>query len=237
MNIYEKIKNLNGWLTIDEANLLYALARKTKGAGRIVEIGSWKGRSTICLAAGARESGREKIIAIDPHTGSSEHQSRNPGVNTFAEFQKNIADAGVADFITPKVMTSRQAAQNFAEPVELCFIDGAHEYEFVNEDFKLWFPKVINGGVMAFHDTISWPGPKKIVAEKIFRSPYFKNTGFTDSISFGAKTAQNNFFDRLRNRYILCLKNTFEASRKIKKKMKFLGVFNPLVRKIFRAGQ
>jgi predicted O-methyltransferase YrrM len=237
MNIYEKIKNLDGWLTHDEANLLYKLAKKTNSRGRIVEIGSWKGRSTICLAAGAREAGNEKIVAIDPHIGSSEHQQKNPGINTLAEFKTNITAAGVAEIINLKVMTSHDAASKFTDPVELCFIDGAHEYAYVKEDYDLWFPKIIIGGVIAFHDTIAWPGPKKVVAENIFKARNIRNTGFRDSISFGTKVEKNNIFDQLRNRYILFLKNSFEFSRKIKKRAKFLKFFTPLVRKIFNQCQ
>jgi predicted O-methyltransferase YrrM len=234
---YEKIKNLGGWLTAGEAELLYLLSQKTKGLGRIVEIGSWKGRSTICLAEGAKIAGQEKIIAIDPHKGSSEHQQEEIKADTFAEFTKNIAEASVADYVEPKVMTSKEAAVSFSDPVELCFIDGAHEYEFVKEDCDLWFPKIINGGIIAFHDTISWPGPKKVVEENIFKAPNIRKAGFVDSISYGTKVEKNNFFDRARNRYILFLKNFFEVARKIKKRFNFLTPLTPLARKIFQQFQ
>jgi len=42
------------------------------------------------LASGAREAGASKVIAIDPHIGSSEHRKDNPDLNTFAEFSANI---------------------------------------------------------------------------------------------------------------------------------------------------
>jgi MMP 1-O-methyltransferase len=237
MHIYEKIKKIDGWLTPGEADLLYSLAKKTNGLGRIVEIGSWKGRSTICLATGAQEAGREKIIAIDPHLGSPEHQRQDPNINTLADFKNNITVAGLIEAVDLKVMTSKEAAASFTLPVEFCFIDGAHEYESVKEDYDLWFPKIINNGFIAFHDTISWPGPKKVVEENIFKSDKIKNAGFVDSISYGTKVEKNNLFDRIRNRYILFLKNCFEFSRKIKKRNKFLSFLTPLVRKIFRLSQ
>ena len=43
-----------GWLNEAEGLLLYRLARNCSGKGVIVEIGSWKGRSTIWLGQ-ARE--------------------------------------------------------------------------------------------------------------------------------------------------------------------------------------
>ena len=54
-------------------------------------------------------------------------------------------------------------------------LDGAHEYEAVKLDLELWFPKVIDHGVMAFHDTVAWEGPKKVTAQsgaRAVRPPY-----------------------------------------------------------------
>jgi len=231
--IYNKIKDLEGWLTINEAYLLYSLAKKTRGRGKVVEIGSWKGRSTICLAQGLKDNRTdEKIYAIDPHIGSSEHQGKGK-INTFAEFKKNIKEAGVASVIKSIVKTSHEASKKFNDPVEFIFIDGAHEYEYVKEDFDDWFPKIVNGGIMAFHDTIVWPGPKEVVKDKIFKSKRFKKVGFIDSIVYGTKTEKNNLIDRIRNRYILFLKDLFEFLRIIK----FLRPFKKIGKKIMRVLQ
>ncbi len=163
MNIEEVKKFTNkveGWLTDKEGETLYNLAKNCKGNGVIVEIGSWKGKSTIWIASGSKSGNKVKVYAIDPHTGSSEHQKEGEKIYTFEEFKKNIKNAKVDDIVVPLVKTSEDAAKNFDEPIELIFIDGAHEYESVKLDFDLWFPKVINGGIMAFHDTLGyWEGP------------------------------------------------------------------------------
>jgi predicted O-methyltransferase YrrM len=219
MNIKEtrEIANrIEGWLTDREGETLYNLAKNCSGRGVIVEIGSWKGRSTIWLASGSKKGNKVKIYAIDPHTGSSEHQKEGEKVWTFEEFKKNIKDAKVDDIIIPLVQTSKEAAKNFNQPVELIFIDGAHEYEFVKLDFDLWFPKVIEGGIMAFHDTIGWPGPKKVVADCVYKSKYFKNVKFVDSLTFAQKVKQNTLKDRIRNRCMLLLKNLHEFVGNIK---------------------
>ena len=46
------IADVPGWLTDEEGEALYGLARACTGTGVIVEIGSWKGKSTICRHAG-----------------------------------------------------------------------------------------------------------------------------------------------------------------------------------------
>jgi predicted O-methyltransferase YrrM len=132
---------IDGWLSKKEGRLLYKLAKNCTGRGAIVEIGSWKGKSTIWLAHGVKsKNNNTKVYAIDPHTGSSEHKVAQKRVWTFLEFKENIKRANVDDVVVPLVKTSEAAANDFSEPVELIFIDGAHEYEFVKQDFNLWFP-------------------------------------------------------------------------------------------------
>ncbi|ATZ60929.2 MAG: class I SAM-dependent methyltransferase [Methanosarcinales archaeon Met12] len=218
MNIEETKKiadKAEGWLTDEEGKTLYNLAKSCKGKGVIVEIGSWKGKSTICLGNGSKEGDKIKIFAIDPHTGSSEQQKMFGKVDTFEEFKKNIKNAKVGDIILPLVKTSEEAANNFDKPVEFGFIDGAHEYNFVKLDFDLWFPKVLNGGIIAFHDTTYWGGPKKVVADCVYKSKHFKNVKFVDSITFAQKVKQNTLKDRIKNRYVLLLKNLFEFAGKL----------------------
>ena len=154
-----EVEAVDGWLHREEGRLLFRLARECAGRGAIVEIGSWKGKSTICLARGSLAGSNTKVHAIDPHTGSPQHIEMFSGpVWTFEEFKRNIEAAGVKDVVEPHVDFSEAVARTFDEPVELIFIDGLHEYEGVKADFDAWFPKVINGGRMAFHDTTCWPG-------------------------------------------------------------------------------
>lgn len=205
----ELTKDFDGWLHDSEGELLYRTAKNCSGSGVIVEIGSWKGKSTSWIGRGSKQGNRIRIFAIDPHTGSNEHQS-GERVWTFEEFKRNIAAAGVSDIVTPIVKTSEDAAEGFREPVEFVFIDGAHEYEFVKQDFELWFPKVIEGGMVAFHDTIGWPGPKKVVREIVARSGHFKHMKFVHSITTAQKTSQNSTWDKIRSQYVLFLKDIYE---------------------------
>jgi len=199
-----------GYLSLPEGRLLYNLARKCKGKGAIVEIGSWKGRSTIWIAYGSRDGKGAKVVAIDPHTSS-------PGMpqgNSFDEFKSNLKNAGVEAMVKPVVKTSEAAAASFNEPVEFVFIDGDHSYKFAKQDFELWFPKVMNHGIMAFHDTMLVDGPKKVVGDKVFGSKNFRNIGFADSITFAEKVEQNTFPERLHNSQVFLLKQVFSAVSK-----------------------
>lgn len=214
----EEIKKItekvDGWLLDKEGELLYNLAKNCKGKGVIVEIGSWKGKSTIWLGHGSKNGNKVKIYAIDPHTQTCEHKIHSE-VWTFEDFEKNIKSAKVDDIIIPIVKTSEEAANNFDKPIELLFIDGSHEYDFIKLDFELWDPKVVDGGVIAFHDTVGQPGPKKVVEEFVYKSRRFSNARFLDSITFAKKTWQNSTTDRLKNRYVLLLKNLYEFAARL----------------------
>ena len=206
---------IDGWLTPKEARLLYTLGRACTGRGVIVEIGAWKGRSTVCLARGARDGRRPRLFAVDPHTGSPEHRAAWGAVDTAREFARNLARAGVGDVVVPLVQTSEEAARTLLEPVELIFIDGAHEYEAVERDFELWFPKVVTGGVMAFHDASGWPGVRRVVERRMYRSPRFRDVHFVDSITAGEKVDRNTLADRVASRRALALKRLCELGSRL----------------------
>ena len=207
----EKIKSavsqVDGFLSDNEGELLYNFARKCTRKGAIIEIGSWKGKSTIWLGHGSKNGNRATVYAIDPHVVSHAHRLyRN--VRPFEEFTRNIENAGVNDIVVPIVQTSEKASNNFNSNAELIFVDGAHEYEAVKLDFQLWFPKLLDGGIIAFHDSDrfnKYPGPRRVVKELLYNSNNFRNIGFVDSITFGQKVGRNSIKDKLMNRYVLFL--------------------------------
>lgn len=209
-SIKEMVKDVEGWLTKREGEFLYRMAREVSGKGAIVEIGSFKGKSTIYLAWGAKDGSRAKVYAIDPHAGTESYKEWLGVGETWAfdEFLKNIEVAGVDDIVVPIVKTSQEAAESWDEPVELIFIDGDHEYKSVETDFKMWFPHLTLGGVMAFHDTVAtFEGPRKVVRKYIYKSRNFKQIGTVDGITFATKVQRNSIKDRLGNKYELFLRD------------------------------
>lgn len=200
----EAVQTVEGWLNNTEGKVLFQLARNCKGRGVIVEIGSWKGRSTILLGHGSKAGSGAKIHAVDPHTGSPQHREAMGEVWTFNEFQRNIKAAGMDDVVVPHVEFSEAAARTFSEPIELIFIDGLHEYEDVKIDFEAWFPKVIEGGTMVFHDSTCWDGVRKVVSDGLFKSKRFRKVRFASSLTYGQKVAHNTWLERVENRVMLC---------------------------------
>jgi len=193
------IADIPGWLTDEEGEALFDLARDCTGRGVIVEIGSWKGKSTICLGVGSRAGNGVRIFAIDPHTDYR-----------FGDFKANVERAGLTDLVTPVPSLSQAAAGDFDEPIELLFVDGSHVEEDVRVDFDQWVPKVVDGGWVAFHDTTWTAGPRRVVGERIYRSRAFKDVRFVaGSTTIARKTTANTFTDRARARYALAIKTAF----------------------------
>jgi predicted O-methyltransferase YrrM len=193
------IQNIPGWLTDEEGEALYQLARNCRGDGVIVEIGSWKGKSTVCLGLGSAAGASVPIYAVDPHADYR-----------FGDFKTNIERAGIAELVRPIASLSQAAADSFDEPIELLFVDGSHEFDLVLEDFEKWIPKVIEGGWVAFHDTTWTAGPRKVVGQGIYRSRRFKDARFVvGSTTVARKVARNSLVDRARNRYVLGVKTGF----------------------------
>jgi len=193
------IADVPGWLTDEEGEALYELARRCTGRGVIAEIGSWKGKSTICLGLGSRAGAGVRIFAIDPHADYR-----------FGDFKANVERAGIGELVTPIASLSQPAADDFHEPIELLFVDGSHEYDLVLEDFEKWVPKVIDGGWVAFHDTTWTAGPRKVVGQAIYRGRGFKDVRFVvGSTTIARKVARATLADRARNRYVLGVKTAF----------------------------
>lgn len=196
---FEKIKPIEGWLTKNEAVFLFEHAKNVMPENAIVEIGSWKGRSTTCLGIGSQSGKNAKIYAIDPHVGSSEHQRKFGKVDTFKDFLKNIQRYSVSEFIEPIRDNSLNVARSFTRKVGFIFIDGAHEYRAVRSDFESWFPKVVPGGVVAFHDAWWFGGVRFLLYCLLVTSDNIKNPKVSDTIISFEKVERNDFFDRLYN--------------------------------------
>jgi predicted O-methyltransferase YrrM len=175
------VMKIPGWLTPQEASFLENAAKQTeKLTGEIVEIGSFCGKSTICLA-----QSQGKVYAIDPHKGDTGDEKFKP---TYTQFMTNLKKAGVDTKVTPLVKTSQAAAKTWKKKIRMLFIDGLHDEHHAKMDFELWSRHVVPGGVIAIHDSFRrWCGSEKVALEKLVNSKDFAIVGVKDSITYGVK--------------------------------------------------
>lgn len=147
---------LDGHITHRQCAVLFYFAYTLPGDERIVEIGSFKGKSTACMATALKlKNIDDKIVAIDPHinTGDNLIVPAYKEKTSFDAFVKNISNLGLTDKVQPIKKTSEDAAVGWEQPIKLLFIDGSHKYEDVLLDLQLWEPWLKIGGIIIMHDT------------------------------------------------------------------------------------
>jgi predicted O-methyltransferase YrrM len=178
--VLEVAKSCKGYLDEAEGLRLYELAREYGGLGPVLEIGSYCGKSSVYLGAGAKAAGSH-LICVDHHRGSEEHQPgeeyHDPSLydaevgrmDTLRELRRNLLRAGLEDVCVPLVTRSATAARLWSTPLGMVFIDGGHSFETAFSDYESWHGKVMPGGVLAIHDLFPDPATGGQAPIEIYR--------------------------------------------------------------------
>ncbi len=120
----------DGWLSKPEAEVLWKWVNLTEGP--ILEVGCYKGRSTILLAATGRA-----VCTVDPFNN---FDSDDPGgMRIYREFYANVLERGVSIAVTGEgddgpapsgVTLWRQRIEDWApRPIGFAYLDGDHTFD------------------------------------------------------------------------------------------------------------
>jgi MMP 1-O-methyltransferase len=169
-----------GFMPPAEGLALHETAAAYARAGPVLEIGSYCGKSTIYLAAGARAEA-QVTITVDHHRGSAEHQPGweyhdpalvDPGagrIDTLPELRRTLTAAGLEDDVIVIVGRSAAVAALWHTPLGMVFIDGGHTDEAAQADYESWTPLVASGGALAIHDVFPDPADGGQAPYRIYR--------------------------------------------------------------------
>ncbi|MCA8970503.1 MAG: class I SAM-dependent methyltransferase [Planctomycetes bacterium] len=199
-------------MTKREGFALFEAARHIEGPngrGTIVEIGSFYGRSTLCLAFGSRAGSAPRIHAIDPHIGSPKHEDRLGCRDTWPKLLDTLARHSLGDLVVPIRKPSVDATSDVLGEIDFLFIDGSHDYDDVAADFATWFPRVRPGGLIAFHDSWHMSGVRRASGEILRVSRDIAEPSLVDTITFLRKVDGNGRKDRIQNRMFVVKRNVF----------------------------
>jgi hypothetical protein len=170
--ILEQMRNIEGWLTAAEADLLISLAQQAltdcPQVSAVVEVGSYCGKATTVLGGVVRAvRATARVWAIDPHdgfVGAHDHGLERVAKPTLDLLQQNIERAQLSPFV--EIVQGRAQDVPWSEPVCLLLIDGLHDYPSVLRDFTHFESFLVDGGLVAFHDYDDYfPGVPAFVDE------------------------------------------------------------------------
>ncbi|MBK7876846.1 MAG: class I SAM-dependent methyltransferase [Planctomycetes bacterium] len=167
VNDLDVVDSVEGWLSRAEARLLAELAGTIEPPRCIVEVGNYRGRSTVALALGALRGKGARVFSIDPHTEFTGARGGRFGSEDQAQLYANLTRTGVGAQVNVVSLDSVSVARGWSEAnVALFFVDGDHRYEAVRADFEAWRPRLALGAQVLFDD-IDFPDVQRTVTELI----------------------------------------------------------------------
>jgi predicted O-methyltransferase YrrM len=177
--LFSILSLVDGYLYPHEAVFLRRLARDLPLGLPIVEVGSYRGRSTLCLASGIRARDGGGIVSVDPHVYGSE-----------AELRENLAHFGLASAVEIVAAPSVGTAKGWTRPVAAVFLDGDHSQEAVEADVAAWLPHLVPGGFLLLHDAAgvgAFAGPRDVAARILVDRTQFDADGRVGSLRWGRR--------------------------------------------------
>lgn len=150
--VWAQVDEIGGWLTREQAGLLWERARRLGPRATVVEIGSHQGRSTCVLASAVKKSSG-RVVAIDPFVEGKLFG----GASTRSRFEANLARVGVTDVVDLVVARSGDSRPGWHSPIDLLYIDGKHDYWTVSDDLR-WIDHCRPHAPILIHDAFSSVG-------------------------------------------------------------------------------
>src|SRR5262245_28575307 len=144
----ERAFEIEGLTKVSELELLHRLARSMPEDARVVEVGSWKGRSAVAIRLGLPDTA--SLWCVDTFLGDADTRATGLAhVSVRDEFDRNTQGLD----ITAVEATSTEGARRFDDgSLDWVFIDADHGYGAVRADIAAWAPKLRPGGLLSGHD-------------------------------------------------------------------------------------
>ncbi len=217
---------IGGYLSDREARGLFVLAVNPTCPGRVVEIGTFKGKSAVLLAKAVSAIGEGAIVAVDPHEAASvevdlSHYGKE---SVHAECMANFSQSGVENMVEFHQLRSTCFAKSWpvSQRIRLLWIDGDHTYSGAKGDLEAFAPYLADGAIVAMHDVLhEHGGPTRAFAEGILLSKDFSAFGFFGSVGWAQ-------FDRAR--FSAWQKRKLAAYKKLSRLIALTGLDQPLDR-------
>jgi GT2 family glycosyltransferase/glycosyltransferase involved in cell wall biosynthesis/predicted O-methyltransferase YrrM len=149
--------------------LLYRIVAETN-AKKIIELGTRGGDSTCALTIGAVQT-EGHVTSVD--YGKGAEYSEDPSAwDALTKASAMITDElGLDEFWTLVIKNDIEFAKEYDEEVDVLFIDTVHSYDQTKMELDAWGNKVVDGGFIIIHDTVSFPEQNAAIWEFIDSFP------------------------------------------------------------------
>ena len=161
INRLKKLDKINGHLGLNEGFLLFKIARSLRENSVIVEIGSFKGKSTCFIAEGIGDK-KMQFFCIDPWKDGLMPEKGEGIFNEFLQSTKKYRNRfSILRGFSHEVIKEWPVHRK----IDFLWVDGDHSYEGVKRDILDWIPMVKKSSPVCFHDYRDAPGVRKAVNE------------------------------------------------------------------------
>lgn len=176
-NVEKGLSSLEGWCSLEKAKNLIDLVLEVK-PNLYVEIGVFGGASLFPVASTLKFLGNGIAIGIDPwdkfeciryYDPITEESDLKWWGNLnfqyiYYSYINMIARHRLESYIITLKATSKEAAQEILDPIDILYIDGNHNEAVTVEDVFIYFPLVRSGGYILLNDCLD---PRKQKARSI----------------------------------------------------------------------
>lgn len=158
-DIKSRVGKVKGWFSDEQMDTLYPFLQSLPLAPLIVEIGTYRGRSTLFFALS-----RPGALVLTVDTARDFPVGQALSMRRGRRISRGVLEEGR---VFQVIGESVDVAALFRWPIDFLFIDGDHNYEGVKADIAAWAGHVAPDGVVVFHDygSETWPGVALAVDE------------------------------------------------------------------------
>jgi hypothetical protein len=165
---------IRGWLLPQAAQELYKQAAAAPRNAEFVEIGSYAGKSTVCIMQAMADHGvfdaGMRLTAMD--------------LRFQPDFHDNIVAFGHQGRVNAISGPNIDAFEHWHTPIAFLYIDGHHGKGHALADLILWDIHVVNGGIVALDDTAGFMEGPNLQIQAAIRSGAYGLISEIGGISF-----------------------------------------------------
>ena len=142
---------------------IYKVAAETD-ARKIVELGVRGGNSTCALVIAASQTGGF-VTSVD-HGRGAEYSGEPPTWDALNQTASMITEElDLAGYWSLVIKDDLEFAREYDDEIDVLMIDTGHSYDQTRRELKAWGEKVVTGGYIIIHDTMSYPEQNKAIWE------------------------------------------------------------------------